>query len=128
MFKVFVLGLLVSQSAMAGFVCSSGNNGHLNVVDIADGSVLVKLVTASDTKEFDGKLNLENSQTEGLYQTYDYDLQDSHQAASHLVVSITPRFGRGCGRACNKSMPETISAKLTTDNVVTFYGCLQTVD
>lgn len=129
MFKVLVLGLLVvSQSALAGFRCSNGYDKKLDLDNVAGGSVLVKRTVDTLVKEFDGKLNLENSQLEGLYKTYDYDLMDSHQVPAHLIVSVTPSFGRGCGRACNKAMPATISAKLSYANVDTIYGCIQTLE
>jgi hypothetical protein len=128
MYKVLVLGLLISQSALAGFRCSAGRGYKLDIIDVNSESVLVKATIADEALEFDGKLNLEHSQLGGLYKTYNYDLFDSHQAPGTLIVSITPTFGRGCGRACQKSMAATVQAKLSFGNEDTIYGCVQTID
>lgn len=128
MYKVLVLGLLISQSALAGFRCSAGRGYKLDIIDLSAGVISVKATVADEPKEFDGKLNLHNSQVEGLYQTFNYDLLDSHQAPANLIVSISPSFGRTCGRACQKSMPMKIQAKLLVNNEETIYGCTQTID
>jgi hypothetical protein len=128
MYKVLVLGLLISQSALAGFRCSAGRGYKLDIVDVNSQTILVNATVADETLEFDGLFNPQLSQLAGLYKTYNYDLYDSHHLAGTLIVSITPTFGRGCGRACQKSMGETVQAKLSLGNEETIYGCVQTID
>lgn len=125
MFKVAIIGLLASQAALADYSCSFNLEQTLTVKELNEKEVIVVVKNKTKTEKFEGILV--KSEDEGtLNKTFDYELVNGLKEPAQLFIWYTPRFGRGCGRACQKSLPIMISANFTKDGVKSSYVCSKT--
>lgn len=125
MFKFALLGLFVTQAALADYSCNFGQEQSLVVKEISEKEISVVVKNKTKTEKFDGLLT-KDAEPGSLYKTYEYELVNDMKEPAQLMIWYTPRFGRGCGRACQKSLPVMISANFTKDSVKTSYVCSKT--
>ncbi len=127
MFKVALLGLFVTTLAHADYSCSVyGTDQKLTVKEVSEKEILVTVLDKTSVKKFDGVLT-KGGEPGSLYKSYEYELANSMKEPAQLVISVSPRFGRACGRACQKSsLASVIDALFTKDSVKTYYVCSKT--
>lgn len=126
MFKFALFGLFISQIAFArNYSCTYGQDQSLTVKQISEKEYSVVIKNKDVTEKYEGVLT-KGEEPGSLYKTYEWELVNDMNEPAHLLIWHTPRFGRACGRACQKSLPEMISANLTKDSVKNYYVCSQT--
>lgn len=123
MFKFAFFGLFITQLATAGgYSCSYGQDQSLTVNEISPKEVSVVVTNKGVSEKYEGIL-MKGDEPGSLYKTFEYELANAMKEPAHLLIWHTPRFGRGCGRACQKSLPVMISANFTKDTKKTSYVC-----
>lgn len=123
MYKLALLGLFITQAALADYSCFNGYMGDtkLLIKNIHQPTIHVEKIKSGVTEKFEGTLTERGGD---LYKYSKYALLDSRMQAAELTLTTVRR---GCGRGCQKSLGNTVTAELVKNNSKTYYDCTYTI-
>lgn len=125
MFKLAIIGLLVSQAALADYKCSYGQDKSLTLKVLNHKDVIVMVKDGNKTQNYEGIL-VKSAGEDTRFKTYDYELANALKEPAQLFIWYTVHYG-SCGRgACHETQSTIISANFTKDGVKTSYVCSKT--